>query len=81
MQWLVSTDGGQTFSDIAGAMADTYSVVATPAESGDQYEAVVTSPPTSVATAAATLDVVSVTTTSLPAATWQPTGSNSRPPT
>ena len=69
VQWLVSTDGGQTFADIAGATADTYSVVATAADGGEQFEAVVTSPPETVTTTAATLDVVSITTTALPAAT------------
>jgi YVTN family beta-propeller protein len=69
VQWLVSTDGGQTFSDIDGATSDTCSVVATASDSGNQYEAVVTSPSTAVTTSAATLDVVSVATTSLPDAT------------
>jgi hypothetical protein len=69
VQWLVSTDGGQTFSDIDGSTSDTYSVVATTSDSGDQFEAMVTSQSETQTTTAATLDVVSVTTTSLPDAT------------
>jgi subtilase family serine protease len=66
VQWQISTDGGTTFSDIPGATADAYSVTATTAESGDEFEAVVSNPVTSFTTAAATLQVFAITTTTLP---------------
>ena len=69
VQWLVSTDGGKTFSTIAGATSDTYSFTATTAGSGNEYEAVVTSPGSTVTTPPATIDVFSIVTTALPAAT------------
>jgi YVTN family beta-propeller protein len=66
VQWEVSTDGGSTFSAIPGATSETYSVTATPAENGNEYEALVSNSAESVSTDGATLNVFSITTTSLP---------------
>ncbi len=40
VQWQVSTDGGTTFTSIAGANSTTLAVVATAADSGNVYQAV-----------------------------------------
>jgi len=69
VQWQVSTDGGTTFSSIPGATADAYSVTATAANRGDEFEAVVSNPVATVTTPPATLQVFAITTTSLPDAT------------
>jgi YVTN family beta-propeller protein len=68
VQWQVSTDGGATFAIVPDATADTYSFTATAADNGDQYEAVVTNSASSFTTRAATLQVFSITTSSLPEA-------------
>ncbi len=58
VQWLVSTDGGQTFSAIAGATGTTLTLAATTAsQNGTVYEAVFTNSVGSATTAAATLTV------------------------
>jgi YVTN family beta-propeller protein len=69
VQWEASTDGGATFTAIPGATSDTYSFTATPAENGDLYEALITNPVGSITTTVATLQVFSITTTTLPQAT------------
>jgi large repetitive protein len=69
VQWQVSTDGGVAFSTIPGATSDTYSVVTTAAENGDEYDAVVTNSEGSLTSVPATLLVFGITTASLPAAT------------
>jgi hypothetical protein len=71
VQWQVSTDGGTTFANIAGATGTTYSLTTTLTESGDQYQAVFTNAVGPAATSPATLTVspvppLTITTTSLP---------------
>ena len=71
-QWQLSTNGGVSFSDIAGATSATYSVGATVlSENGYQYRAVFTNSVTSATSNVATLTVtlpppLTITTTSLP---------------
>ena len=58
MQWQVSTDGGNTFSNIAGATSTTFSFTATAAQNGDEYQAVFSNTAgLSATTSAATLTV------------------------
>ena len=57
VQWEVSTDGGHSWSDIAGADADSYTLVAGTGESGYDYRAVFSSHGRTTPTAAATLTV------------------------
>ena len=59
VQWQVSTDGGATFSDIAGAIGTTYSGVATSADNANQFRAVFTNSAGSATTNAASLSVAS----------------------
>ena len=71
VQWQVSTNGGTTFTNVAGAMATTYSFTASLGQTGDQFRADFTNVVGSVTTAAATLTVsppppLSITTASLP---------------
>ena len=59
MQWLVSTDGGATFSPVAGATTDTLTIAdTTTAENGNEYEAVFTNGLGSATTNPATLTVI-----------------------
>ena len=58
--WEVSTNGGTSFTPVAGATATTYSLTATTGGNGDQYEAVFTNPAGTATTPAATLTVTSV---------------------
>ena len=58
VQWQVSTDGGGTFADVAGATSTTLAIASTTlAESGNQYRAVFTNPGGTATTTAATLTV------------------------
>lgn len=57
VQWRVSTDGGVTFTDIAGATKATYTVTGAAAGNGNQYVAVFTNVGGTVSTRAATLTV------------------------
>ena len=57
VQWEVSTDGGHSWSDIAGANADSYTLVAETGESGYDYRAVFSSHGRTTPTAAARLTV------------------------
>jgi hypothetical protein len=57
VQWQVSTDGGSTWSDIAGATTVTLSETTTLSESGDEYRAVFTNSLGSAASDPATLTV------------------------
>jgi hypothetical protein len=57
VQWQVSTDGGTTFHNIAGAVFRTLNFVAAPGENGDEYRAQFTNPLNTVDTTAATLTV------------------------
>ena len=61
VQWQVSTDGGTTFADIAGATSSTYSFTPTTAESGYEYQAVFTNMAGTVTSNPATLTVDSIT--------------------
>jgi len=42
VQWQLSSNGGQSYSNISGATSTTYTFTATTAESGDRYRAVFT---------------------------------------
>ncbi|HEY7966088.1 MAG TPA: G1 family glutamic endopeptidase [Solirubrobacteraceae bacterium] len=57
VQWQLSTDNGATFSDIGGANASTYGIVASGSDSGNQYRAVFTNPAGTATSSAATLTV------------------------
>ena len=58
VQWQVSTNGGTSFSDLAGASSTTLSLTNTTASmNGNQYHAVFTNASGNVTTAAATLTV------------------------
>jgi len=57
VQWQVSTDGGQTWTQISGATSTTYSFAASADENGNQYRAVFSNVAGSATTAAATLTV------------------------
>ena len=57
-QWQVSTDGGATFTNIAGATGSTLNLTATAAMNGNQYQAVLSGTCTaSLTSSAATLTV------------------------
>jgi RHS repeat-associated protein len=65
MQWQVSSDGGQTFSNISGATSTTLTLSNVQAsQNGDEYRAVFTNSEGSLPTTAATLNVQSAATTS-----------------
>ena len=68
VQWQVSTDGGNTFTNIAGATSDTYTLTTGAGDSGNEYQAVFTNSVSSVDTTAATL-----TLDTLPTVTTNPT--------
>jgi hypothetical protein len=57
VQWQVSTDGGSSWSDVAGASADSYELSAPSADNGYQYRAIFTNSAGSATTSAATLTV------------------------
>jgi hypothetical protein len=72
VQWQASTDGGTTFSNLAGATSATYTVTPSLTMNGERVRAVFTNVVGSVTTTAATLTVLpvpplAITTTSLPA--------------
>jgi hypothetical protein len=70
-QWQQSTDGGTTWTDIAGATSSTYTITGVPiSDNGDEFRAVFTNVAGSATTNAATL---TVTPTTAPAITTQPT--------
>lgn len=69
-QWQVSTDGGNTFTNIAGATQYYYSFNVTSGLSGNMYRALFTNTSGTALTSAATLTVASApTTTTVPAPT------------
>jgi hypothetical protein len=68
VQWQVSTNGGATFSTIAGATNDTYSFTTAAGESGNEYQAVFTNSVGSTSTNAATLTLATT-----PVVTTDPT--------
>ena len=57
VQWQVSTDGGNTFSNIANATGTTLSVPTSPAQNGNEYQAVFSNSVGTVTTTPATLTV------------------------
>jgi PKD repeat protein len=57
VQWQVSTDAGQSFTDIPGATGAAYTATAALADSGNRYRAVFTNGAGSATTDAATLTV------------------------
>jgi hypothetical protein len=57
VQWQRSTNGGASFSDIAGATSTTYSFTAAVGDDGNEYRAVFTNTVSTVTTTAATLAV------------------------
>jgi large repetitive protein len=57
VQWQVSTDGGSTFNNIAGATSTTYSFTTTAGDDGYEYQAVFTNSQNSATTTTATLTV------------------------
>ncbi len=59
VQWQVSTNGGSTFANVAGATSTTLSIVTTAGQSGNEYRAVFTNSFGSATTTAATMTVVS----------------------
>ena len=63
--WKASTDGGRTFTPIAGATSTTYSLTAAISQNGYQYEAVFTNAAGSATTTAATLTVQTAPTVTL----------------
>src|SRR5467141_3288714 len=69
VQWLVSMDGGVTFSNVSGATSTTLSFTTALSQSGNQYRAVFTNSVGTATTTAATLTVNSPTP---PAITTQP---------
>ena len=71
-QWQVSTNGGTTFTNIAGATAATYKVTATASMSGYKYRVMYTNAIGSVLTSPATLTVGAGTVNSLPTITSNP---------
>ena len=61
VQWQLSTDGGASWSDVAGATSTSYAIgAAALAQSGDEFRAVFTNEAGPAPTAAATLTVVAV---------------------
>jgi hypothetical protein len=69
-QWQVSTDGGNTWSAIAGAISTSYTIpITTPAQDGSQYRAVFTNKAGTITSNAATLGVGAA---SAPIVTAQP---------
>src|SRR5579864_7876877 len=58
VQWQVSTNGGTSFSNVAGATSTTLSFTTTTAQNGNQYKAVFTNAAGSTSTTAATLTVL-----------------------
>jgi hypothetical protein len=71
VQWQVSTDGGTTFGNVAGATSATLSFAPTPAQNGNRYQAVFTNTLGTATTTAAMLTVTSAqsfwTTSTVPA--------------
>jgi hypothetical protein len=68
VQWQVSTDGGNTWTNASGATSTSYTFAATTGQSGNQYRAIFTNAAGNATTTAATLTVDTA-----PAITTQPT--------
>ena len=67
IQWQVSTNGGGSFSDLAGETANSLSFTASASQNGNQYHAVVTNSCGTATSNAATLTVQQTTATTDPA--------------
>jgi hypothetical protein len=67
VQWQVSTDGGNTWTNASGATSTSYTFTATAGQNGDQYHTVFTNAAGTATTSAATLTVDAA-----PAVTAQP---------
>ncbi len=65
LQWQISTDGGTTFTDIAGATSTPYSFNVTPSQNGYEFRAEFTNSSGTVTTQAATLTVLPILVTTL----------------
>jgi subtilase family serine protease len=65
VQWQISTDGGNTWTNITGATGTTYTYTPAAGDNGDQFRAVFTNPAASVNTTTATLTVTSSTPVSI----------------
>jgi hypothetical protein len=79
VQWQLSTDGGASFSNIAGATSATYSFTVAAADNGNEFRAVfsnTTDAPHSATTTAATLTVTQAPAFTSPATATFVTGSN-----
>ncbi len=72
VQWQVSTDGGATFQDLAGATSNGLGVTASPSSNGNQYRAVFTNTD-GVSTFTATSNAATFTVNSAPVVTTDPT--------
>ena len=70
VQWQQSTDGGVTFTNIAGATSTTYSFTTTASQNGYQYQAKFSN---SVGTATTTAALLTVSGNSAPVVTLNPT--------
>jgi hypothetical protein len=77
VRWQVSTNGGATFTNIAGATSTTYSFSTTPSQNGNLYRAIFTNSQGSATTAAATLTVSAAL--AAPVVTLNPTSQNVLP--
>ncbi len=71
VQWQVSTNGGTTFTNIAGATASTYRVSVTAAQSGNKYRADFSNSQGKATTSVATLSAIAAF--AVPAITQNPT--------
>ena len=79
VQWQISSNGGATFTDIAGATAPAYTTpAAAPSDNAKQYRAVVSNSSGSVNTRAAVLTVAAAT--GAPQITTQPLAQTVAPP-
>jgi hypothetical protein len=74
VQWQLSTDGGATFTDIAGATSPTFTIAAVAGETGDEYRAVFTN-----SQGTATSTTASLTVTAAPVTLDNPPTVNAGP--
>jgi len=58
VQWQVSTDGGNTYTNVSGATSTTLTFAATATQNGNKYQAVFTNSVGTATTTAATLTVI-----------------------
>jgi uncharacterized repeat protein (TIGR03803 family) len=72
VQWQVSTNAGLSFANVSNATSTTYSFSASESQSQNQYRAVFTNASGSVASSAATLNVLPAWLSPTSTATWNP---------